>query len=312
MPETLRTCYRHPDQRAGVVCQRCDRPICPRCMHQASVGFHCPECVKQGRQRVIRGPGALRAATPILTYVLIAINVAAYVAGVVWTGGSIALSGGSDKLIQKGGLIASMAVAGPSNHVCVTSHAVYSACDVVGVAHGEWYRVITSGFLHYGIIHIGLNMVALYFLGMIVERVTGRWQFGLIYAVSLLAGSFGALLVSPNALTAGASGAIFGLFGAVFAAARARGIAMRQTGLAGWLVADLAFTFLIPGISVGGHVGGLVGGFLAGLAMLELPNRLKSWPRPARLAAGASICVALGVLCFVGALALAAGHSVPT
>jgi membrane associated rhomboid family serine protease len=311
MPETLRTCYRHPDQRAGVVCQRCDRPICPRCMHQASVGFHCPECMKQGHQRVIRGPGALRGAAPTLTYVLIAINVAAYVAGVVWTGGSIALSGGSDKLIQKGGLIASMAVAGPSNHVCVTSHAVYSACDVVGVAHGQWYRIITSGFLHYGIIHIGLNMVALYFLGMIVERVTGRWQFGLIYAVSLLAGSFGALLVSPNALTAGASGAIFGIFGAVFAAARARGIAMRQTGLLGWLVADLAFTFLIPGISVGGHVGGLIGGFLAGLAMLELPNRLRRWPRPVRLAAGTSICVALGVLCFVGALAVAAGHTVP-
>lgn len=281
-------------------------------MNQASVGFHCPECLKEGSQRVYRGPGAVGEAKPTLTYVLIAINVAAYVAGVVWTGGAIAFSGGSDKLISNGGLTASLAVPGPSGHVCVTTRGVFTACDIVGVAHGQWYRIVTSGFLHYGLVHLGLNMVALYFLGMIVERVAGRWRFGLIYAVSLLAGSFGALLLSPDALTAGASGAIFGLFGAVFAAARARGIAMRQTGLVGWLVADLAFTFLVPGISVGGHVGGLIGGFLAGLAMLELPGRLRSWPSRARVAAGASLCVALGVLCVVGALAVAAGHTVPS
>lgn len=281
-------------------------------MHQASVGFHCPECMKQGRQRVYRGPVALGGDTPVLTYVLIAINVAAYVAGVVWTGGSIAFSGGSDKLITKGGLIASAAVPGASNHLCTIHGQLLSGCDIVGVANGQWYRIVTSGFLHYGLVHLGLNMVALYFLGVIVERVTGRWQFGLIYAVSLLAGSFGALLVSPDALTAGASGAIFGLFGAVFAAARSRGMAMRQTGLVGWLVADLAFTFLVPGISVGGHVGGLIGGFLAGLAMLELPRRLKSWSPKVRVTAGALLCVALGALCFVGALAVAAGHAVST
>ena len=242
MSTQIQTCYRHTDRRAGVVCQRCDRPICPDCMRQASVGFHCPECTKSGAQKIVR-PGQL-ITRPIVTQALIAINVAVYAYGV---------GAGADQVILDGGL------AGPF------------------VAAGEWYRIVTAGFLHAGLLHLGFNMFVLYQLGMLLEPVLGRLRFGLVYAVAMLSGSLGVLLVSPNSLTVGASGAVFGLMGAAVATMRSRGVDPFSTGLGGTIVLNLVITFTLSRyISVGGHVGGLIGGFLAGYLLTVVgPRYLK-------------------------------------
>jgi membrane associated rhomboid family serine protease len=132
------------------------------------------------------------------------------------------------------------------------------------VAAGEWWRIVTSGFLHSGLIHVAFNMAALFVFGTPLERALGRLRFALIYFTSLLAGSLGALLLSPGALTIGASGAIFGLFGAILVGQRASGMSIRAGGMIPLLVINLVFTIAMPGISIGGHLGGLAGGLAAG------------------------------------------------
>jgi membrane associated rhomboid family serine protease len=242
----IQTCYRHSDRRAGVVCQRCDRPICPDCMRQASVGFHCPECTKQGAQKIVR-PQQLLHARPVITQVLIALNVAVFVAGV---GSGLETR---PQVAVDYGLISEFTTSGG---------AVFPG---LGVAHGEWYRLVSSGFLHVNVIHIAFNMLVLYQLGQLLEPAFGRLRFGLVYAVSLLAGSLGVMVVSPNNLTMGASGAVFGLMGFAFMALRARGIDPFSTGLGGTIVLNLIITFTLSNyISVGGHVGGLIGGVVCG------------------------------------------------
>ncbi len=259
-------------------------------MHQASVGFHCPECAKKGRQQVYQGIPSLRT-KPVLTYVLIGINVAVFVLGIV-LGGSGSLTGGSDRLMSDYGLIAKYGVRG-------------YIVPGLGVGEGEWYRMVTSGFLHYGIIHLALNMYALWILGQAVEHIGGRLRFGLIYATALLAGSFGALVLSPDALTAGASGAIYGLMGAIFVAQRAQGIPFRNSPLLPVLVLNLVFTFGLAGISIGGHLGGLAGGAAAGWLLFDLPRQrrdLPSWLPGA-------LCGAVMVACLIGGVVFASGYT---
>lgn len=233
-------CYRHPYEEAGVRCTRCDRPICPKCMITAPVGFQCPECVKGAppvrRYSEIRRPTSQQVA---VTFALIAVNVALYLPTL--SGGGATGRGAND-------LTANFALYGPA------------------VADGEWYRLITSGFLHYGLLHIGFNMFILYQLGLILEPAFGRVRFALLYFAALLGGSVGALLLSPNSLTAGASGAVFGCMGAVVVALRRRGVGVLQSNIGMLLVINLVLS-LRPGISVGGHLGGLAAGALAGFAL---------------------------------------------
>jgi len=274
----VQTCYRHPDRRAGVICQRCDRPICPDCMNQASVGFHCPECTRSSGQKVVRGP--LQRARPVVTHVLIALNVAIFAAGV---GSGLRTK---SSVIYDGGLIG---VSG------ITREGI-----VHGVADGEWWRIITSGFLHANLIHIAMNCLVLYQLGNLLEPAVGRLRFATVYVVALFTGAFGVLLLSPDRLTVGASGAVFGLMGLAVALLRSRGINIFDTGLGGVVVLNLIITVKIPGISVGGHVGGLVGGFLAGWVLAEVgPRHLKD----PRLTLGAT--AAIGAAAFVGCLLVA-------
>jgi membrane associated rhomboid family serine protease len=282
----IQTCHWHPDQRAGVICQRCDRPICPRCMHQASVGFHCPDCTKQGAQKVIRGPAAVGGSVPVLTRILIAINVAVFLAEAVVTKGR-SLSGEIDSFSVQGGLLAKGFYHG----------------GFIGVAHGQVWRLVTSGFLHYGIIHILFNMYALYILGSWLERSAGRGRLAAVYSVSLLAGAFGALILSPNSLTAGASGAIYGLMGAFFAAGRTQGISVRQSPLFGILLLNLLLTFGLGGLSIGGHLGGLAGGVLAGWVLFDWAPKQHIAP-----AMSYAICGLIGAACVVGSLLVASSH----
>ncbi|HET8863694.1 MAG TPA: rhomboid family intramembrane serine protease [Solirubrobacterales bacterium] len=237
----METCYRHPNRETGVSCSNCGRPICPDCMTPTPVGMRCPECAKQ-KTRVTRGavpPGRYDAPA---TYVLIALNVAAYLVEIA--SGSGGLSPGNSSILFDFGLF------GPY------------------VAEGEWYRLLTSGFLHASIIHIGFNMFALYFLGRILEPGIGTARFVAVYLASLFAGSLGALLLDPNALTIGASGAVFGIFGATFVIARHRGIEGLAASIGVVLLLNLAITFGSREISIGGHLGGLVGGVLCALIVV--------------------------------------------
>jgi membrane associated rhomboid family serine protease len=209
---------------------------------------------------------------PTLTYVLIGINVLVAIGSML--GGGVGTT--SSSLTDDGGV---------SQHF---------------IADGEYWRLLTAGFLHVGLFHLATNMLSLWILGAMLEPAFGRWRFGLIYLVSLLCGSFGALLMSPDNVTVGASGAIFGLLGAAAVLARNRGFSLMESGLGIWIGLNLLITFTVPNISIGGHLGGLVGGALCALALLELPERL----RVSRLVP-AAICVVLGTAAVAGSIAIA-------
>jgi membrane associated rhomboid family serine protease len=147
------------------------------------------------------------------------------------------------------------------------------------VASGEWWRLLSSGFLHASVLHIGSNMLALFFIGRALEPALGTLRLGLIYFVSLAAGSLGVIILEPDALSIGASGAIFGLMGAFVVFARSRGISPMQSGIGGVILLNLVITFTIPGISIGGHLGGLVGGAALVAIMVEIDRRRRD-PAP--------------------------------
>ncbi|HVA60856.1 MAG TPA: rhomboid family intramembrane serine protease [Mycobacteriales bacterium] len=250
------TCYRHPRRPASVRCVRCDRYICPDCMRPAAVGFQCPECVAEG-SRTIRTPrtvygGRVAAGPPIVTYGLIGINVAIFLVTAIG-GTSLGFSGGASPLYGRLALI-------PYD---------------VGVA-GQYDRLLSSMFLHYGLVHIAANMYALYLVGPTLERILGRVRYLMLYFGAGLGGSVAVYLFSgPGQPTAGASGAIFGLFAAfvVFARHQRRD----ATAMVGVIVLNLVLTFTISGISIWGHVGGLViGAAIAALLAYAPAGRWRS------------------------------------
>lgn len=236
------TCYRHPNRETGVSCSNCGRPICPECMTPTPVGMRCPECARQ-RTKVVRGVGeaSLLSRAPA-TAVLIALNVAVFIAEI--GSGSGGFNAITSSLIPEFGLF------GPS------------------VAEGEWYRLLTCAFLHASLFHIGGNMLLLFFLGRILEPGIGTPRFVAVYFVSLFAGSFGALLLSPESLSIGASGAVFGVLAATFVIARGRGVDALASTIGILILLNLAFSFGVSGISIGAHLGGLAGGFLCALLIL--------------------------------------------
>lgn len=249
-------------------------------MHQASVGFHCPECARTGSTNVHRG---IPTEVPWLTYVLMGISIAVFIVDLA-IGGSDLLRGGLSRTDIDFGLIARG----------------WDGSGLVGVGEGEWYRLVTSGFLHSGIVHLGFNMYLLYLLGRLLEP-SGQLRMGLIYTASLVAGSFGALLLSPSALTVGASGAIFGLMGAVFMGHRSMGVDWRNSPLLNLIILNLVFTFVLSrSISVGGHVGGLIGGVLAGWLAFDIGRRpgVPTWLAP-------TLTVVLTLACGIGAVLFA-------
>ncbi len=264
-------CYRHPDRESGRRCTRCGRVACSECLVQASVGSHCVDCVK-----ATRAPAAQRVKmwnatnTVVATKVLIALNLAVFIYTAVAS--TRTLGGGT-----------------------VTDAQFDLGLNRFFIANGEWWRMITAGFIHFGLLHVAFNMYALWNLGQLLEPITGRAQYVLLYFAALLAGSAGALIVGGRGITGGASGAVFGLFGAAAMALRQRGINPLQTSIGSVLIINLVLTFAIPGISIGGHLGGLVGGGLCG-AVVFAPN----WKRlPVWLTFGAPIAV--------GALSVAIG-----
>jgi membrane associated rhomboid family serine protease len=298
MADEPRYCYRHPDRETGLSCSECGRPICYECMTPAAVGLRCPEHSgkPQGIQKVttpvrrsVTGVGASR--RNLVTMILIGINLGVYALELA-IGGSI--DGVNNWIYNHGVLIANGAY---ENGQLLTGpvHALIPpGAQAAGVEHGEWWRLITAAFLHYGPIHIAFNMYALYFAGSILEQMIGRWRFVLLYFVSGLAGSAGALLVSSNEATAGASGAIFGVLGGLLILER-RGHIGTGGQVLGLIIINLVITFAIPGISIGGHLGGLAAGTLL---MLAFSSFRRSWQ------------ASVGAAALVAALALVIAYSV--
>ncbi len=177
-------------------------------------------------------------------------------------------------------------------HGVLISSAIDSSGQLVGVAEGEWWRLLTAAFLHYGPLHLGMNMLVLWFIGPALEEYLGHGRYALLYLVSGLAGSAGALIVSSGAPTVGASGAIWGIMGAALFL-EWRKIYVFGGQALGLVVFNLAISFVIPGISIGGHIGGLIGGGLAALAFLYLRRK----PTVATLAVAAvgALSVALAL-----------------
>ncbi len=263
-------CYRHRDRETYVRCTRCDRYICPDCMRSASVGFQCPECVSEGAKSVRSARttfgGRISADTSRVSMVLIAINVAVFVIGF----------GVPDLSERFGNLALARSLGG----------------DLIGVGAGQYYRLVTAAFLHAGLFHILFNMFALMQLGPVLERALGRWRFLSLYLLSALGGSVaGYLFSSPNQLGVGASGAIYGLFGAYYVVVRKMG---GETGaIVGLLVINLVITFAVPIIDKRAHLGGLAIGVLVAAAFAYVPRG----PRQTRLHIYA--CLAVGLVLVV-------------
>ncbi|MFI0215284.1 rhomboid family intramembrane serine protease [Streptomyces lydicus] len=249
-------CYRHPDRPTGVRCTRCDRPICPDCMVSASVGFQCQECVRGGSgtghapqatvPRTIAG-GTIAADPRLVTKILLGLNAAVFLA---------VLASGTE-LVDRLDLLG---LAFDPNRY-----------QLVGVAEGEWYRLVTAMFLHQQIPHIAFNMLSLWWLGPPLEAALGRLRFTALYLISGLGGSaLSYLLAAQNQPSLGASGAIFGLLGATAVLLRRLNYDMKPVLIL--LGLNLAFTFLWPNIAWQAHVGGLVVGAAVAFGMVHAPR----------------------------------------
>lgn len=264
------TCYRHHDRATGVACTRCGRPICPDCMRTASVGFHCPECVREGQASVRqpRSAGAVRRFAgrwgPATT-ILVALNVAAYLLTAL-----LALPNGGGLIQNSASVLFHDLSLIP---VCATGELPLTVCPAGGV---EPWRLLTSAFLHYGLFHLVMNMLALLVLGVDLERYLGWARFVAVYLVSaLFGGAAVTLFAEPLSETVGASGGVFGLLGAAVVVIRVNRGDLRP--LISVLVLNLVIS-LLPGISLLGHLGGLVGGGLAAaLLMLARRNPTLQW-----------------------------------
>ena len=273
--DTMR-CYRHPDRETLLSCSNCERPICTSCMISVAVGNRCPECA-YGRglkatpmARKIRSRTA--SDTAFVTTVLVAVTVLAYLAQAVQAGD----------------------IWDPRNAQLVFDGAVFGPA----IADGEWWRLFTGAFLHASPIHLGFNMYLLWLLGSALEAYVGAMRMLAIYVAAVLWGSVGALLLSPDALTLGASGGVFGLMAAIYLLERQRGIALLGTTVGPLLLINLVITFVLPGISVGGHIGGILGGAAAGFILSGFGRGHLAYGR-----LGASSLGAVGVL-IVGAVAV--------
>ena len=243
-------------------------------MTPTPVGMRCPECARERTKvKTLRTPPT----TATVTQVLIGINIIVFIAETA--AGAPLGGGGGGQVFNKGALF------GPL------------------IAHQhEYWRIVTSGFLHDGVLHIAFNMFFLYVMGAILEPAIGRVNFLAVYLTSLIAGSFGALLFQPDAVTVGASGACFGVLGALIVVARARGIPIWQSGLGITLLINIVFSLSVRGISIGGHLGGVVGGLIAGVLIVEIAERRDNQPL-ALLG-----CLLVAVVSFAGAIAVAGGH----
>ncbi|MGQ0573567.1 MAG: rhomboid family intramembrane serine protease [Pseudonocardia sp.] len=253
-------CVRHPDRPTGLRCVRCDRPACPDCLREASVGYQCVDCVTQGARDTRRGvtvAGAEPGGAALVVPALVAVNLAMF----VWT----------------------VAQAGSIGQNYTAPIFREWALRPTLVADGEWWRILTAGFLHVGPLHLAFNMLALWIIGRDVEAVLGRGRFLAVYLVSLLGGSAAVMLFQPpNASVAGASGAVFGLMGALAVVLRRMRVPAGQ--VIGLIVVNIVISVVLPNISLVAHLGGLAVGAAATAALVYAPRANRNAVQAAALA----------------------------
>lgn len=270
-------CVRHPERPTGLACSRCGRPACPECLQPAAVGQHCVDCVRAGNASVRRARTVAGAPTGAaygrVTYILMGLNVLAFAV----------------TALQSRSLLDNTA-----NSSLFDAWALFPPA----VATGDVERILGSGFLHIGPIHLLVNMFALYIIGRDVEAILGRARYVAVYAVSLLGGSASVMVLeAPISLTAGASGAIFGLLGAQ--AVILLKLKRSPTPVLVVIGLNIVISISIPGISLWGHVGGLVAGAAATADILFLPDNTRSsqgrmgWIAVAGVAALAVVVIAV-------------------
>ncbi|UZF56455.1 rhomboid family intramembrane serine protease [Gordonia polyisoprenivorans] len=256
-------CYRHPDRPTALSCTRCGRPACPGCLHPAAVGQHCDECVRgdgargSGRQDIRRPDFGdrgirsvvtrpVRARRPLATYTLIAINVVVF-AYTIYAAHSF-----------------NVEVSGPLLHGELVRGNVFL---------GQYWRLLTAGFSHYSLIHLAVNMISLYILGRDLEIALGIGRFVMVYMTALLGGSAAVMIAQSNeARSAGASGAIYGLMGAMLIVVLR--LRVSPAPVLTIIAINLVMSFSIPGISLAAHVGGLLFGAAATAALIWSPRLL--------------------------------------
>ncbi|OQR60650.1 rhomboid family intramembrane serine protease [Streptomyces maremycinicus] len=252
-------CYRHPDRETGIRCTRCERPICPECMVSASVGFQCPTCVREGsgtghapsasQPRTLAG-GVVSADPHLVTKILIGLNLAAF----------LVQQAVGDSFTDRFDLI---------------GRAIMPYGGVHGVAEGQWYRLLTAMFLHGGYVHILFNALSIWWIGGPLEAALGRARYLALYLVSGLAGSaLTYLIAEPNQPSLGASGAVYGLLGALIVLVRRQRYDMRP--IIALMVINLVITFGWSGIAWQAHVGGLIAGVVIGIGMVHAPRRRRA------------------------------------
>lgn len=292
-------CAYHPGRPAGVRCQRCGNPICGECMVEAPVGHQCRRCLAQGMAmtRQAEGPyGGRRSANPALTsLVLIGINALVWVA--IMVSGGFAGTISNLFALTPGGLceIGVDTYIGVSPSACVAEGGSF----VPGPLNGGWWQVLTSAFTHISILHIGMNMLALWFLGPAIERVLGRARFLALYFVSALtASAFILWLATPTTTTLGASGAISGLMGALLV------LVLRHRGdvrtVLMWIGINVVITVVgSAGISWQGHLGGFLGG-IAVTALLVVLRKQRPWQWMAVAGVATVALVAMAARVIVG------------
>lgn len=281
-PEASPVCARHPDRPTALACTRCGRPACPDCLRPAPVGAHCVDCIAEAnraaaatRPRNVGGGRTSPDARPVVTITLIAVNVVVFLLTAVSAGSASA------------------------NYLSPWVDATWLV--PADVAAGQWWRLVTAGFLHAGPLHVALNMFALWILGRDLELVLGRLRFSLLYGVSLLGGSVAVVLLgAPGQPVLGASGAVFGLMGALLVVLRRLQMSMRPALVV--IGINVVLSIAVPGLSLLGHLGGLVTGSLVAAVLVYGPAR--SRPAAGLLAVG-GIVVVLVVLVAVRSLALA-------
>ncbi|WP_030417909.1 rhomboid family intramembrane serine protease [Streptomyces sp. NRRL F-5065] len=285
---TVPTCYRHSAVECRVRCVRCDRSVCPDCMREAAVGHQCPDCAREGARPVRRARtlvGGRVSTTPVVTYALIGLNLLAYLGELVRPG-----------IVDRFALVGAR-LAGPDGGWYVYRDPFPEGFRAEGVVTGEWERMLTGPFLHlppaegvFGLLHIAMNMAALWQLGRAVEPMLGRIRHAVLYLLSALGGSvFVLLLDNPGQATVGASGAVFGLAAAYYVLARRIGADMRPVNrfmglLLLWLVVSAGMT------SWQGHLGGLLAGGAVAAAYAHAPRDGR------RTAVQAGACVGLLLL----------------
>ena len=231
-------------------------------MHQASVGFHCPECtVERVQPMTVQPRTAMSVSRPVVTRILLALNGLAFLYSVFLSRSARGITRIDQGLLIDGGLFARARLIDGGT------------IRLIGVDTGEYYRLVASAFLHDGIFHLAFNMYVLWILGQMLEAGFGRARFLSLFVVSMLGGAFGVLLLSPDSPTVGASGAVFGLMGATVLVQRAMGGSIWRSPLAPLLMLNIVFTLLVPRVSIGGHFGGLIAGVVMGALMLAFERR---------------------------------------